>query len=159
MKKFFLLLLVLFLTLSSVSGADSVSTILQARITELLTITTTMTATTTVDVFNTSTTILGFVNLFSNRVGGWTITVTSSNNGSLRGVSTGNPDTYPYTLSFGAERGINLQSPYVMDMSGQTSGDGLSFQLSIDYQNFYNLATPVSPDTYRDTLTVTIAAA
>ena len=46
-----------------------------------------------------------------------------------------------------------------MDMSGQTSGDGLSFQLSIDYQNFYNLATPVSPDTYRDTLTVTIAAA
>jgi hypothetical protein len=159
MKKFCLLLLVLFLSLSSASGADSVSTILQARITELLTITTTMTATTNVDVFNTSTTILGFVNFFSNRVGGWTITVSSSNNGSLRGVSTGNPDAYPYTLTFGNTRGIDLSNPYVMDMSGQTSGDGLSFQLTIDYQNFYDLATPVSPDTYRDTLTVTIAAA
>jgi hypothetical protein len=158
MKKFFVLA-VLFASLSLVYGENSVSTILQGIVPETLTITTTMTPTTTVDVFNSSQTALGFINVFSNRTGNWTITVSSTNAGQMKGVTAGNSDSYPYTLKFGTTSNINLSTPYKVEMSGKTTTDGAAYSLGVEYKNFWNLPSPVSPDTYRDTITVTIAAA
>jgi spore coat protein U-like protein len=118
-----------------------------------------MTPTTTVDVFNSNQTVLGYINVFSNRSGNWTITITSTNAGAMRGVTAGNTDIYPYTLKFGTKADINLATPYTIEMSGKTTTDGAAYSLGVEYQNFWNLTQPVSPDTYRDTITVTIAAA
>jgi hypothetical protein len=158
MKKFALAFLLLFSILSLSFGAESVSTVIQGIVPELLTIGSDLVATTNVDVFNSESTILGFINIFSNRAGNWTITVASTNGGAMRGISAGNNDSYPYTLTFGSREDISLSSPFVFNMSGRTTSEGSAYQLGIDYQNFWDLSTPVSPDTYRDTLTVTIAA-
>lgn len=158
MKKYVVLLLFL-ASLFSVYGADSVSTIIQGVIPEMLTVSTDMTTTTAIDVFNSSQTMLGYINIFSNRAGKWTITVTSTNGGRMRGVTAGNNDTYPYTLKFGTTTDINLATPYTVEMSGKTTTNGSAYSLTVLYQNFWNLGTPVSPDTYQDTITVTVAAA
>ncbi|HEY9054950.1 MAG TPA: hypothetical protein VIO60_09035 [Rectinemataceae bacterium] len=157
MKKYFF---AAFLVLaSSAFAANSVSTIIQGVVPEMLTITTNMTPTTSVDVFNSSSTLLGYINVFSNRAGKWTITVTSTNSGSMKGITPGNADSYPYTLKFGTTSNISLTTPYVIEMSGKTTTEGSAYSLTVEFQNYWNLKTPVSPDTYRDTITVTIAAA
>jgi hypothetical protein len=158
MKKY-IPLAILLSCITWVYGETSVSTILQGVIPEMLTITTTMTPTTNVDVFNSSQTVLGYINVFSNRSGNWTITVTSMNAGHMRGISAGNSDVYPYKLKFGATSNIDLSTPYQVEMSGKTTTDGAAYSLGVEYQNFWNLTSPVSPDTYRDTITVTIASA
>ena len=157
MKKFFAAALILIA--AAAYGANSVSTIIQGVVPEMLTITTDMTPTTSVDVFNSSSTLLGYINVFSNRAGKWTVTITSTNAGSMKGVTPGNADSYPYTMKFGTLSNISLTTPYVMEMSGKTTTDGSAYSLTVEFQNYWNLRTPVSPDTYRDTITVTIAAA
>ena len=159
MKKslaFWLLFLVL---LSYGAVAQSVSTIIEGVVPQMLSISTDMSAITSIDVFNTSSTFLGFINVFSNRPGKWTITISSNNSGAMRGATADNSDSYPYTLRLGDASNIDLADPYVIEMYGQTSSDGLQYQLAIDFQNFWELPVPVSPDTYRDTITITIAAA
>jgi len=158
MKKFFVLAILL-ISLTTVYGDSSVSTIIQGVVPEMLTVSTNMTPTTSVDVFNSSQTVLGFINVFSNRLGNWTITITSTNAGAMRGTTAGNTDLYPYTLKFGTKSDISLATPYTIEMSGKTTTDGAAYSLGVEYKNFWNLTQPVSPDTYRDTITVTIAAA
>lgn len=149
----------LFLSIVSFSfGAQSVSTVIQGVVPEMLTVATDMTAATNIDIFNSTSTILGYINIFSNRVGTWTITIASTNGGAMAGVSSGNRDRYPYTLKFGTIENISLATPFVFDASGKTTSEGSRFALGIDYKNFWDLTTPISPDTYRDTITVTISA-
>ncbi len=149
--------LILFVSLNA-TAIESVSTIIQSVVPEMLTISTDMVPTTNVDVFTADNSDLGSINIFSNRAGNWTITVTSTNGGMMKGVTAGNTNTYPYTLNFGTEENISLSTPFVVRMSGKTANQGLSYKLGISFQNFWNMATPISPDTYRDTLTITIAA-
>jgi spore coat protein U-like protein len=77
----------------------------------------------------------------------------------MKGITAGNSDSYPYTLKFGTKSNINLSTPYSVEMSGKTTTDGAAYALGVEYKNFWNLPSPVSPDTYRDTITVTIATA
>jgi hypothetical protein len=159
MKKLFVAWVLPLVLMAHVAGAQSVSTIIEGVVPQMLTISTDMSAVTSIDVFNTSSTFLGFINIFSNRQGKWTITISSNNAGAMRGTAADNSDSYPYTLRLGETSNIDLSDPYVIEMYGQTNSDGLQYQLAIDFQNFWELPIPVSPDTYRDTITITIAAA
>jgi len=159
MKKSVLAILLCIALVSAVHAVDSVSTVIEGIVHEMLSITTDMGASTTIDVFNSSTAFLGYINVFSNREGKWTITVSSTNAGIMRGSNAGNNDIYPYSLTFGSTRNIDLSTPFVLELSGKTSTEGSAFALGIDFENFWNLANPVAPDTYRDTITITIAAA
>lgn len=158
MKKLSLAALLFLMIASFAFGAESVTTIIQGVVPELLTISTDMGGTSTIDVFNTSSATLGYINVFSNRTGNWSITVTSTNGGHMAGITAGNTDVYPYTLKFGSVEPIDLSTPYVLKMKGQTTKDGITYEIGIAFQNFWALSTPLSPDTYRDTITITIAA-
>ena len=157
MKKFFVLALLL-VALSAAYSGTSDSKIIQSVVPETLSISSNMPSTTTVDVFSTSQTALGFISVFSNSPGNWSITFSSTNAGSMKGVTADNTDVYPYTLKFGTKSNINLATPYTVEFSGETTADGAVWALGIEFQNFWNLASPISPDTYRDTITITISA-
>ncbi len=158
MKKRSLLFLVLLGVASLAFGAQTVSAVIQGIVPEMLTIASDMAVSTTIDIFNTTNTTLGYINIFSNRVGTWTITITSSNGGAMASTSGGNSDRYPYKLNFGTIENISLEKPFVFDATGKTGSGGSIFALGINYENFWDLTNPVSPDTYRDTITITISS-
>ena len=158
MKKFLIPAIFLFF-LASAYGGTSVSTIIQTIVPETLAVNSDMATTMTVDVFNSSKAILGYINIFSNRTGKWTITISSMNAGSMKGAAAGNSDAYPYTLKFGTQSNISLATPFSIEMSGKTAAEGTALPLGVDFQNFWDMGSPVSPDIYRDTITITIAAA
>ena len=158
MKKRSLLFLVLLGVASLAFGAQTVSAVIQGIVPEMFTIASDMTISTTIDIFNTTNTTLGYINVFSNRVGTWTITITSSNGGAMASTSSGNGDRYPYKLNFGTIENISLEKPFVFDATGKTGSGGSIFALGINYENFWDLTNPVSPDTYRDTITISISS-
>lgn len=158
MKKFFVLLALLLIIPLSAFSADSVSTIVEGVVPELLTIASDLLPVTTIDVFNTSSSTLGYITIFSNRAGSWSITVTSQNGSKMVGSNPVNPDTYPYTFRFGPTQNINLASPYIANFAGPTAQKGLIYEIGLVYENFWDLQNPVSPDTYRDVITITISA-
>ena len=153
------LIFVVFLGMANLAfGAQSVTAVIQGVVPEMLTVATDMTVSTTVDIFNTTNTMLGYINVFSNRVGTWKITITSSNGGAMTSASSGNGDRYPYKLNFGTIENISLENPFVFDATGRTGSGGSVFALGINYENFWDLTNPVSPDTYKDTITITISS-
>ena len=153
------LFFIVFLSVASlVFGAQTVSAVVQGIVPEMLTIASDMTVSTTIDIFNTTNTMLGYINIFSNRVGTWKITITSSNGGAMASTSSGNGDRYPYKLNFGTIEDISLEKPFVFDATGKTGSGGSVFALGVNYENFWDLTNPVSPDTYRDTITITISS-
>ena len=124
------LFFIVFLSVASlVFGAQTVSAVVQGIVPEMLTIASDMTVSTTIDIFNTTNTMLGYINIFSNRVGTWKITITSSNGGAMASTSSGNGDRYPYKLNFGTIEDISLEKPFVFDATGKTGSGGSVFAL------------------------------
>ncbi|MCE1206628.1 MAG: hypothetical protein LWX00_04405 [Spirochaetia bacterium] len=158
MKKLLIVFSFIFMLSLPAFSADSLSTVVEGVVPELLTISSDLLPVTTVDVFNKSSSTLGYITIFSNRTGTWSITVTSQNGSKMVGTTPGNPDTYPYTLRFGPTQNINLASPYVANFAGPTSQRGLVYEIGLVYENFWDLQEPVAPDTYRDVITITISA-
>ncbi|MCX7026481.1 MAG: hypothetical protein NT061_03105 [Spirochaetes bacterium] len=152
------ILAVLLISLTLAYGENSINILLRSNVPETFIITTSITATTSVDVFNSSETILGYINVLSTQSEDWTITVSSTNAGRMKGDTAGNTDTYPYTLKFGATSNISLATPFSVRIPGKTTNEA-AYSLAVEFQNFWNSPTPVSSDTYKDTITVTIAAA
>ena len=158
MKKLFLFAILL-TSFASAYGQSSVTTIVQGIVPQILKVSSEIIPVTNVDILNSNQATLGYINVFSNSTGNWKITISSTNAGQMRGITSGNADVYPYTLKFGTTSNINLSTPYTLEMSGSTTTNGAAYSLGVEYQNFWNLSAPVSPDTYRDTITITIGAA
>lgn len=158
MKKFLIALPLIFLLILPAFSADSLSTVVEGIVPELLTISSDLLPVTTIDVFNSSFSTLGHITIFSNRAGSWSITITSQNGSKMIGTNPGNVDTYPYTLTFGPVQNINLTTPYIANFAGPTAQKGLVYEIGLMYENFWDLQEPVAPDTYRDVITITISA-
>jgi len=158
MKKLLIVFSFIFMVSLPAFSADSLSTVVEGVVPELLTISSDLLPVTTVDVFNSSSSTLGYITIFSNRAGSWSITVTSQNGSRMVGATPGNPDSYPYAFRFGPVQNISLASPYVANFAGPTAQKGLVYEIGLVYENFWDLQDPIAPDTYRDVITITISS-
>ena len=158
MKKLLIVLPLLFTLSLPVYSEDNISLVVEGLVPELLTISSDLLPVASIDVFNSSSHALGYITIYSNRSGIWSITVTSQNGSRMVGATPGNPDTYPYTFRFGPVQDISLASPYVANFSGPTAQKGLVYEIGLVYENFWDLQDPVAPDTYRDVITITISS-
>jgi len=112
----------------------------------------------TLDLAAGGTTSIGTATLISNLKGGYTITVTSTNAGVLKGADGTNTDNFDYTLAFGGVSGIDLLTPYTLGLSGKTTKTGTPYAVSVTFTGTNALANLVNADTYSDVITFTIAA-
>lgn len=158
MKKLLIILPLLFMLSLQVYSADSISLVVEGMVPELLTISSDLLPVATIDVFNSSSYTLGYITIYSNRSGSWSITVTSQNGSRMVGATPGNPDSYPYAFRFGPVQNISLASPYIANFAGPTAQKGLVYEIGLVYENFWDLQDPVAPDTYRDVITITISS-
>lgn len=147
MKKGFILVLAVFVSLPVFAGT-TITTTLQATVGADLSITTTIPGTKAVDPTLTSA-ALGAVTISSN-IASWKITVHSANGGKM--VRAGGGD-YPYLFTWGATTGIDLSTDYeIVKTAPQTA---TTTNLSITYQTAASLG--LSAGTYEDSLTITLA--
>ncbi len=158
MKKLLIILPLLFMLSLQAYSADSISLVVEGMVPELLTISSDLLPVATIDVFNSSSYTLGYITIYSNRSGIWSITVTSQNGSRMVGATPGNPDSYPYAFRFGPVQNISLASPYIANFTGPTAQKGLVYEIGLVYENFWDLQDPVAPDTYRDVITITISS-
>ena len=100
---------------------------------------------------------LGDVTLISNKIGGYSLTVASTNGGKLAG-SAGNVDTFPYTFIFGGTSFDLGSGNYVFSDTVKTSKAGNTKTVEVSFTGYDDRADMVNADTYSDTLTFTIAA-
>lgn len=158
MKKFVLLAVAALLVSVPVFAAGSSSTTqLIAIVGNTVTVTGALPASKTIDVTATSSAI-GSITISSNTAGNWTISVTSTNNGNMKGDSTA--ALYPYKITLAPSSGTAI-------FENQSIGAGLSTTLTTGVGSVtYNLSAlyatasslGLAADTYRDAVTITVAA-
>lgn len=150
MKKYAFLLLVAFLAISpTFAVGNSSSTQIIAVVGASVAVTTDLPASTSIDVTQTQSD-LGSVVIKSNTTGSWTITVTSLNAGNMKGESTST--NYPYTVSIASIVNQSLSSPRTATITGTGT---LTYPLTAFYATAASLN--LAADTYKDTITVTVA--
>lgn len=94
------------------------------------------------------------VNEKSNVTTGYTVTLTSANNGSFVGLDSGNGDTLAYSISYGGSTvTLTSGSATVTTASARTGAAGVDKTLAISYTGAF-----LNADTYQDTITLTISA-
>jgi hypothetical protein len=158
MKKFVLIALVAIVASVPVfaSGSSS-STQIVAIVGNTVTITSALTPSTTIDVTSTSASI-GSISITSNTAGNWSISVTSAHNGKMIGDNLSGE--YPYKITLAPSTGSAI-------FENQSIGSGLTTTLTtgigaVTYNltALYSTASSLSlaADTYRDTITITVAA-
>lgn len=152
MKKFALLSMVLLLaSVSAFAAGSTSSTQIIAIVGSNVAVTGDLPATSTVDVAATSAN-LGSVIITSNISGSWTITVSSANLGHMEGETLGGD--YPYTVSIASLDKVSLTSSRSATV---TTGVGAtSYTLTAYYTPAATLG--LAADTYKDTITIAVAA-
>ena len=158
MKKFALLAIVaLLVSAPAFAVGGSSTTQLVAIVGNTVTITGALPASKTIDVTATSSEI-GSLTITSNTAGNWSISVTSTNNGNMKGDNTA--ALYPYKITLAPSVGLAI-------FSNQSIGVGLSTTLTTgvgavtyNLSALYATATSLglAADTYRDSVTITVAA-
>ncbi|HWR12111.1 MAG TPA: hypothetical protein VN445_09830 [Rectinemataceae bacterium] len=150
MKKFVLLSMVLLLaSVSAFAAGSTSSTQIIAVVGASVAVTGDLPATTTVDVTATQAS-LGSVTITSNTTGSWTITVHSLNGGYMKGESLSNH--YPFTVSIASISNQSLSA----DRTATVTGTGvLNYPLTAYYSTASSLG--LAADTYKDTITITVA--
>lgn len=158
MKKFALAALVaLLVSVPAFAAGSSSTTQIIAIVGNTVSITSALPTSTTIDVTATSSAI-GSLTITSNTTGNWSISVTSANNGNMKGDNTAG--LYPYKITLAPSTGAAI-------FENQSIGTGLSTTLTTGVGAVtYNLTALYSTasslglaaDTYRDSVTVTVAA-
>jgi hypothetical protein len=96
------------------------------------------------------------VNERCNNKNGYTVTLSSANSGKFVGVTSGNTDTISYTVKYnGTEYDLATGTKTVTDVNDKTTGTGVTKELQVVYDG---TSLWVNADTYRDTMTFTLAA-
>lgn len=158
MKKFALAVLVaLMVSVPAFAAGSSSTTQIIAVVGNTVTITSALPTSTTIDVAGTSSSI-GSLTITSNTTGNWSISVTSTHSGNMVGDNTAG--LYPYKITLAPSTGTAI-------FENQSIGTGLSTTLTTGVGAVtYNLTALYSTasslglaaDTYRDSVTVTVAA-
>ncbi len=150
MKKFVLFAIVALLASTPVfSAGNTSSTQIIAVVGASVGVTGDLPATTTIDVTATQAS-LGSVTITSNTTGSWTITVHSLNGGYMKGESLSNH--YDYTVSIASINNLSLSA----DRTATITGTGvLNYPLTAYYATASSLG--LAADTYKDTITITVA--
>ncbi|MDX9958041.1 MAG: hypothetical protein AB7T74_13220 [Clostridia bacterium] len=102
--------------------------------------------------------LLGDVTLISNRIGGYSLSVASTNGGKLMGDDVGNVDNFPYTFIFGGTPFDLSTGNYVFSDTVKTTKAGNTKTVEVSFTGYDDRPDMVNADTYSDTLTFTIAA-
>jgi len=158
MKKFLAILpLVAIVAAIPAFAANSTTTEIIAVVGKTVAITGGLEPTKTIDVTATST-LIGSITIRSNTSGNWTISVTSVNQGVMKGDTTS--ANYPYRITLAPSSGTPI-------FENQSIGAGLSTTLTTGIGNItytltalYDTAESLglAADTYRDSITLTVAA-
>jgi hypothetical protein len=101
---------------------------------------------------------LGDVTLISNKIGGYSLTVSSTNGGKLEGTDAGNVDVFPYTFIFDGTAFDLATGNFVFSDTVKTSKAGNTKTVEVSFTGYDDRADMVNADTYSDTLVFTIAA-
>lgn len=153
MKKSLLVLLAI-LSLSvpaAFAAGSSSSTQIVAIVGASVAVTGDLPSSTTIDVSQT-TANLGTIRITSNTTGSWTITVSSAKAGKMIGETL--LGEYPYTISLGTIlNAVSLSTPKVANISSVTGV--IDYVLTVQYATAASLN--LAADTYKDTITVTVA--
>jgi hypothetical protein len=83
---------------------------------------------------------------------GYTITISSLYGGVLKGANSG--ETVAYSLVVDNGTGVSLSSSTTLTASAKTSSAGTSYALGVAYTG----SAVLTPDTYSDSITISIAA-
>lgn len=151
MKKFVLFAIVALLASTPIFAlGNTSSTQIVAIVGASVGVTGDLPATTTIDVTATQAS-LGSVTIKSNITGTWTITVHSLNGGYMKGDSLSNH--YDYTVSIASINNLSLSADRIATITG--TGE-LTYPLTAYYATASSLA--LAADTYKDTITITVAA-
>ena len=154
MKKLFVALSMLAVIAAvPVFAADSSTTQIVAIVGKSVSITGTLPTSTSLDVTATSAN-LGTVTIVSNTTGSWKITISSKNGGYMLGdTSAGH---YLYNINFGTVlTGVSLATPQVVTVTGTGT---LTYALQAAYTPAATYTPALVADTYRDDITISVAA-
>lgn len=158
MKKFALAALVaLLVSVPAFAAGSSSTTQIIAIVGNTVTITSALPTSATVDVAATSASI-GSITITSNTSGNWTISVTSAHSGNMVGDSTA--ANYPYKITLAPSTGTAIfenQSIGTGLTTTLTTGVGaVTYNLTALYSTASSLG--LAADTYRDSVTISVAA-
>jgi hypothetical protein len=112
----------------------------------------------TIDLVHSNSARLGSIFVASNVKGVWSIHISSLHKGVLVGADPSNTDVYPYLLQFGDTNSIDLKNDYTVDKAIGAPNTVIEYDLIIWYTQVEQLVTFVAPDTYADTITITLSA-
>jgi len=142
-----------------VTGTNNASVLIKGTVPQILKAVIDIPAETILDLEFADTVALGNVILLSNRIGAYSLTITSANSGKLVGASgSDNADAFPYTFVFGGVSHNLADGAYTFNTAGKTSKGGNSYLVEVSYEGYDSRDTLVNADVYSDILTFTIAA-
>jgi len=95
---------------------------------------------------------IGSVTITSNTTGSWTITVHSNNGGYMKGEAL--EGHYNYTVSIASIANQSLSSDRVATITGTGV---LEYPLTVYYTPAASVVPTLAADTYKDTITITVA--
>lgn len=142
-----------------VNGTNNASVLIRGTVPQILKAVIDIPAETILDLEFADTVALGNVILLSNRIGAYSLTITSANSGKMVGAAgAGNTDSFPYTFIFGGVSHNLADGAYTFNTSGKTNKGGTSYLVEVSYEGYDSRDNLVNADVYSDILTFTIAA-
>jgi len=142
-----------------VLGPNNASVLIKGTVPQILRAVIDIPAETILDLEFADTVALGNVVLLSNRIGAYSLTISSANGGKLVGAAgASNDDSFPYTLIFGGVSHDLSGSAFTFNTAGKTTKAGNSHLVEVSYEGYDSRDTLVNADVYSDILTFTIAA-
>jgi len=160
MKKLSIALLLVSVIAVVPAFANSSSTEIIAQIGNIATITTALPTQKTIDVTSSSTDI-GTMTIQSSTTGTWNVTLHSAYGGFMKGDTYSEHYAYTVTLKITSPTTVTLLDAASLgsDKTGSYTGSGtFNLSLTANYTPAASLSPLLSPDTYRDTITITVTA-
>jgi hypothetical protein len=141
----------------AVQAQTSAQVVISGTVTPVLTLAIDFTDT-TINLTSTAEQSLGKMTLKSNYHNGYTVTVSSANAGLLKGIKSGNTDTFGYSFKLGTDSRSSLALAQLFTFNDRTPKAGSEFSVSITLDSVEGETDFVANDLYSDTLTFTISA-